>query len=104
MEFIDPNLIPARTLYTGAKMPAVGMGTFGSDHAAPEEVSAAVAGAIRVGYRHFDCAACYGNEAQIGEVFAEAFSEGEVRREELFIVSKVWNDMHGQGDVLLACA
>ena len=33
MEFIDPNLIPARTLYTGAKMPAVGMGTFGSDHA-----------------------------------------------------------------------
>ncbi len=85
-------------------MPAVGMGTFGSDHADPEEVSASVAGAIRVGYRSFDCAACYGNEDQIGKVFAQAFEEGVVKREELFIASKVWNDMHGKGDVLLACA
>ena len=104
MEFIDPAKIPQRTLYTGAKMPAVGMGTFGSDHATPEQVRDAVRGAIRVGYRHFDCAACYGNEDQIGEVFAEAFQSGEVKREDMFIVSKVWNDMHGKGDVLLACA
>jgi len=104
MTFIDPATVPQRTLYTGARMPAVGMGTFGSDHADPEEVSASVAGAIRVGYRSFDCAACYGNEDQIGKVFAQAFEEGVVKREELFIASKVWNDMHGKGDVLLACA
>ena len=85
-------------------MPAVGMGTFGSDHVSAQEVSQAVAGAIEAGYRSFDCAACYGNEAQIGQVFADAFARGTVKREELFIASKVWNDMHGDGDVLIACA
>jgi len=80
------------------------MGTFGSDHAAPEQVSAAVAGAIRAGYRLFDCASVYGNESEIGAVFADAIHEGIVFREELFIMSKVWNDMHGQGDVLLSLA
>ena len=104
MTMIDPAIVPQRTLYTGAKMPAVGMGTFGSDHADADAVSAAVAGAIRVGYRSFDCAACYGNEDMIGQVFADAFAEGVVKREDLFIASKVWNDMHGDGDVLLACA
>ena len=102
MTFIDPSTVPQRTLYTGVQMPAVGMGTFGSDHADPDAVSASVAGAIRVGYRSFDCAACYGNEDQIGKVFQDAFAEGIVKREELFIASKVWNDMHGDGDVLLS--
>ena len=60
MTMIDPAIVPQRTLYTGAKMPAVGMGTFGSDHADADAVSASVAGALRVGYRSFDCAACYG--------------------------------------------
>ena len=50
MTMIDPAIVPQRTLYTGAKMPAVGMGTFGSDHADADAVSAAVAGAIRVGF------------------------------------------------------
>ncbi|MEE0954743.1 MAG: aldo/keto reductase [Eubacterium sp.] len=104
MEQIDPKLIPQRTLYTGVQMPAIGLGTFGSDHANAEQVSEAVRMAIRMGYRHFDGAACYGNEAQIGEIYQEAFREGIVKREDLFIVSKVWNDMHGKGDVLLACA
>ena len=104
MTMIDPAIVPQRTLYTGAKMPAVGMGTFGSDHADADAVSASVAGALRVGYRSFDCAACYGNEDMIGKIFADAFAEGIVKREELFIASKVWNDMHGDGDVLIACA
>lgn len=86
--------VPEVTLYTGEKMPCIGMGTFGSDRFTPEEVSAAVAGAIRCGYRMFDCAACYGNESQIGEVFQNAFQEGVVKRKELFITTKVWNDMH----------
>ena len=45
MTMIDPAIVPQRTLYTGAKMPAVGMGTFGSDHADADAVSASVAGA-----------------------------------------------------------
>ena len=85
MTKIDPASVPQRTLYTGAKMPAVGMGTFGSDHAGAEEVANAVRGAIEVGYRSFDCAACYGNEAQLGEVFAKAIARGIVKREERFI-------------------
>ena len=59
-----------------------------------EQVSNAVAGAIRCGYRMFDCAACYQNEDQIGEVFKAAFDEGVVERKDLFIMTKVWNDMH----------
>ena len=100
-EFINPAIVPKKKLYTGEEIPCVGMGTFGSDRVSAEEVSGAVAGAIRAGYRLFDCAACYGNEAQIGEVFAEAFKEGVVERKDLFIMSKVWNNMHR--DVETAC-
>lgn len=101
---IDQKLIPHKKLYTGDYIPGIGMGTFGSDKYNPEQVSAAVAGAIEVGYRLFDCAAVYGNEEQIGKVFNNAIDKGIVAREELFITTKVWNDKHGKGDVLLSCA
>ena len=94
--------VPQRTLYTGARMPAIGLGTFGSDHASAEQVAEAVRGAARAGYRHFDCASVYGNEPQIGEAFAELFSEG-FRREDLWITSKLWNDMHGEANVIPSC-
>ena len=100
-EFINPALVPKVTLPSGEKVPCVGMGTFGSDRVSAEEVSEAVAGAVRCGYRMFDCAACYGNEPQIGKVFQEAFEEGVVERKDLFIMTKVWNDMHR--DVEKAC-
>lgn len=93
-EYINPTLVPKRTLATGETLPCIGMGTFGSDRFTPEQISAAVRGAIRCGYRMFDCASVYGNEDQIGEVFAAALASGEVKREELFITSKVWNDQH----------
>ena len=93
-EFINPADVPKVKLYTGEEVPCVGMGTFGSDRFTPQQVSDAVAGAIRCGYRMFDCAACYGNEDQIGEVFKAAFDEGVVERKELYIMTKVWNDMH----------
>ena len=93
-EVIDPKAVPKRKLYTGEEIPCVGMGTFGSDRFTPEQVSAAVAGAIRCGYRMFDCAACYGNEDLIGKVFSDAIQEGVVERKDLFIMTKVWNDMH----------
>lgn len=93
-EVVDPKVVPKVTLPSGEKVPCMGMGTFGSDRVSAEEVSEAVAGAIRSGYRMFDCAACYGNEHQIGEVFKAAFDEGGVERKDLFIMTKVWNDMH----------
>ncbi len=86
--------IPTHRLYTGARIPIIGLGTFGSDHADPMEVARAVRGAYEVGYRHFDCAAVYGNEPEIGSVFRELFCAG-VQRPDLWVTSKVWNDMHG---------
>ena len=99
-ETIDPGLVPQIKLNSGESIPSIGMGTFGSDRYGPEEISAAVAASIRFGYRLFDCASVYGNEERIGKVFEEAFKTGVVKREELFIISKVWNDMHGSGKVL----
>src|SRR5579872_4977019 len=87
---IDPHLVPKRTLYTGASMPAIGLGTFGSDHVSGEMVADAVQGAISVGYRHLDCASVYGNEDRIGIALGQLFAAG-VPREELWIVSKLWN-------------
>ena len=99
---VDPALVPQRTLYTGARIPAIGLGTFGSDRFSSEEIAQAVKGAIEVGYRHIDCAAVYGNEHLIGESLREAMAGG-IKREELWITGKVWNDMHGEGDVLRSC-
>ncbi len=91
---VDASKVPQITLNTGDKVPCMGMGTFGSDRFTPDQVSNAVAGAIRAGYRMFDCAACYGNEDQIGKVFKDAFDEGVVERKDLYIMTKVWNDKH----------
>jgi alcohol dehydrogenase (NADP+) len=96
---VDPRAVPQRTLYTGATMPAIGLGTFGSDHADAGEVAAAVVGAAGVGYRHFDCAAVYGNERQIGDALRHIMAGG-VRREELWITSKLWNNKHDPADVI----
>ena len=100
---VDPGKIPYRTLATGAKIPAIGLGTFGSDKFTGEMVAQAVKEAIAVGYRHIDCASVYRNEHDIGAALREVI-EGGLKREELWITSKVWNDMHGEGDVLLSCA
>ena len=90
---IDPKIVPQRTLYTGAKMPGIGMGTFGSDRFSAEDIALAVKGAAKLGFRLFDGASVYGNENLIGKVYKEILSSG-VKREELFITSKVWNDQH----------
>lgn len=98
---VDPALVPQRTLHSGAKMPAIGLGTFGSDHVSGAEVAQAVYGAAKVGYRHFDCAAVYGNEHLIGPVLRRLLEEG-LPREELWITSKLWNDQHAEEDVIPA--
>jgi diketogulonate reductase-like aldo/keto reductase len=99
---IDPAAVPQRTLKSGARMPGIGLGTFGSDAVSHETVAEAVRGAAEVGYRHFDCAAVYGNEAQIGNVFQEIIAGG-IPRSELWITSKLWNDKHAEADVLPTC-
>ena len=83
-------------------MPAIGLGTFGSDHVSASEIAAAVRGAAAAGYRHFDCASVYGNEAEIGAAFEEILRNG-IKREELWITSKLWNDKHGEDDVIASC-
>ena len=99
---IDPALIPKRALYTGALMPAIGLGTFGSDHASADRIAEAVQGAIGVGYRHIDCASVYGNEDRIGAALGAVLAGG-LKRDELWITSKLWNDKHGEQDVIPSC-
>lgn len=101
---VNPSKVPSRELYTGARIPAIGLGTFGSDHASPSEIANSVREALALGYRHLDCASVYGNEFEIGNTLHEVFESNVIKREELWITSKVWNDKHGEGDVLLSCA
>ncbi len=98
---VDPILVPKRKLNNGAVIPAVGIGTFGSDNYDNQTIADAVKAAVRGGYRHIDCAAVYGNEAEIGDAIAELIAEGTVTREELWITSKLWNDQHD--NVIEAC-
>jgi diketogulonate reductase-like aldo/keto reductase len=98
---IDPALVPQRTLATGARMPAIGMGTFGSDHVTPGEVASAVLAAAEIGWRHFDCASVYGNEPCIGGALKRILSpDTGIRRPDLWITSKLWNDKHAETDVI----
>jgi len=99
---INSDLIPQRTLASGARIPAIGLGTFGSDHVSAAEVAEAVKVAAAVGYRHFDCASVYGNEREIGAAL-EAIMKSGIKREELWITSKLWNDKHGEDDVIASC-
>ncbi len=96
MQIVDTNKVPKVTLYNGSQIPVIGLGTFGSDNYDANTIAEAVKTAIKMGYRHIDCASVYGNEKEIGVVLSELISQGVVKREELWITSKVWNNMHNQ--------
>ncbi|KAI4459522.1 aldo/keto reductase [Holotrichia oblita] len=92
--------VPKLTLNNGLQCPALGLGTW---QATPGEVGSAVKHAIDIGYRHIDCAMLYGNEKEIGEAIREKLKEGVVKREDLFIVTKLWNTFHEREQVVPAC-
>lgn len=81
------------------RMPIIGLGTWKS---VPGEVYQAIRWAFKIGYRHIDCAEAYANQPEIGQAIADAISEGDVKREEIFVTSKLWNDSHTSEDVLPA--
>lgn len=97
---VDQQSIPTKTVFTGAKIPAIGLGTFGSDKYDGDVVAEAVLGAVSVGYRHIDCASVYGNEDKVGASLRTIVESGAVSREELWITSKLWNDKHAEEDVV----
>ncbi|TVZ08884.1 alcohol dehydrogenase (NADP+) [Cellulophaga sp. RHA_52] len=81
------------------EMPILGLGTFRSE---PNEVYNAVLSAIKIGYRHIDCAAAYGNEKEVGNAIADAIKLGLVKRNDLWVTSKLWNASHGAENVIPA--
>ncbi|KAI4503124.1 hypothetical protein M0802_002168 [Mischocyttarus mexicanus] len=96
------GVAPTMTLNDGTKIPVFGLGTWqGGDD--PEVVEQAIRDAVDAGYRHFDCAYIYGNEKVIGKVLKEKIAEGVVKREDLYITTKLWNTMHNRDKVVPAC-
>jgi len=89
-----------QTLSNGVKLPQLGLGLWKM----PKETCAnMVYSAIKNGYRLLDSACDYGNEVQTGEGIKRAIDEGIVRREDLFVVSKLWNTFHRPEHVKMAC-
>lgn len=86
-------------LNSQGRIPTLGLGTWKSETSAVYE---AVRHAIRIGYRHIDCAAIYGNEQTVGQAVNDALQAGEVKRDQLWITSKLWNSFHHQYNVVPA--
>ncbi|MEO6309993.1 MAG: aldo/keto reductase, partial [Leifsonia sp.] len=82
------NTVPTITLNDGHTIPQLGFGVFKVD---PTETTRIVTDALKVGYRHIDTAAIYGNEQGVGD----ALSASGIERSELFVTTKLWNDRQG---------
>ncbi|KAI8442003.1 hypothetical protein MSG28_005658 [Choristoneura fumiferana] len=95
---------PVLELNDGNKIPVVALGTGRGTAAgaAIDEVRHAVYQAIKAGYRHIDTAAIYQDEPQVGQGIADAIAEGLVKREDLFVTTKLWSDKHAQDEVVPA--
>lgn len=90
-----------KNLNNNHKIPVIGLGTWNADKT---KVADAVEFAVnKVGYRHIDCASIYGNEKEIGKAFENIKQAGHVKREDLFITSKLWNTDHRADNVVKAC-
>ncbi len=101
---IDPQKVSQLKLIDGTLMPQAAMGTFHSDNPDLEEkMEDIVVEAIRLGYRHLDCATAYQNEDVVGRAITRAINEGLVSREELFVTTKLWNKHMSPEEVIPAC-
>ena len=83
----NENLYEAAPLNSGHTIPRIGLGTWKSEKG---QVKHAVYEALKVGYRHVDCAAIYENEHEVGAALQQAFAQGLALREEVFVTSKLW--------------
>ena len=86
-------------LNNGDEIPALGFGTLVSDSTQTRRATKA---AVEVGFRHLDCAERYRNETEVGAALKELFAAGTVRREDLFVTTKLWNNNHRPERVRLA--
>ncbi|XP_067657250.1 aldo-keto reductase family 1 member B1-like [Haliotis asinina] len=93
--------VPFIRLNSGYDMPMLGLGTYNSFR--PNEVGDALKVAIPTGYRHIDTAWLYKTEPEIGAAIKELIKDGKVKREELFIVTKLWDNCHEPEKVEPAC-
>jgi D-xylose reductase len=87
---------PTLTLPAGGRLPLVGLGLW---KVARADAAALVREAVRAGYRHFDSACDYGNEAEVGDGLRAALDAGLCRRDDLWVTSKLWNTYHARGHV-----
>jgi len=92
-------VVPALKLNDGREMLQLGLGTWQSQ---PGEVTKSVIIAIEAGYRHIDGARIYQNEPEVGAAIKAKIDDGTVKREELFVVSKLWDTAHRPDCVLPA--
>ncbi len=98
MNSIHPS--QAIQIHQGTLLPGLGLGTWKIPGTETPQI---VNQAIQLGYRHFDCACDYGNEAAVGTGLGQAFTSGLCRREDLWLTSKLWNNYHHPKHVRLAC-
>lgn len=92
-------MTPSFTLANGDRMPVVGLGMWKVPRPSCANL---VQQAIRLGYRHLDCACDYGNESEVGAGIRAALAAGTCRREDLWVTSKLWNTYHKAEHVRLA--
>lgn len=84
---------PGFKLQSGNVMPVIGLGTYAPKQGEDEVITAVKVG-VRAGYRHLDCAAIYRNERAVGHAIKELIVQDTIKREDLFVTSKLWNTCH----------
>jgi D-xylose reductase len=100
MSHVPSPLPAALSLPDGGKFPAIGLGTW---KLPIPDAPGLVKEALRLGYRHLDCACDYGNESAVGAGLSAAIKAGYCRREDVWVTSKLWNTYHEPKHVRAAC-